>query len=67
MTDEQFSQLKADEEAAYAAYDEQLNATNPLGAQWLLLKQKLDRENMRREILAEEAAALKSIPDHELA
>jgi len=59
MTDEQFTQLKADEEAAYAAYDKQVNIGKALGEKWLPLKQRLDREILRREIQAEEAAAMK--------
>ena len=58
MTDTEFSQLQADEQAAYAAFHAQDEIIKALASKWVQLKQKVDRENMRREIQAPDESAL---------
>jgi hypothetical protein len=59
MTDQELAKLENDEAAAYAEFHAQDEISKSLATKWVQLKQKLDREKLRREIMAEEIEKVK--------
>lgn len=56
MNDEQFAALEAEEKSLWQIYKAAEDATKPQRDIWVVARKRLDRERLRREILAEQPA-----------